>query len=199
MRGENTLPGGLIRLCVLLTVLLALPYFLKGTIVNGDSMLPTLENGDHLLIDKWSYRVGKPQRFDVVVFSYQYKPNTYYIKRVIGLPGETVRISKEGVIYVNGSALVEHYGNAPIEDSGLAANTVTLGEDEYFVLGDNRNFSVDSREPEVGNVRERDIVGKGWFCVLPLKRLGVLDHAEETIRDESRAGGSRQGGTAAAS
>ena len=199
MRGEKTLPGGLIRFVVLLAVLLALPYFLKGTIVSGDSMLPTLKSGDHLLIDKWSYRIGKPQRFDVAVFSYQYKPNTYYIKRIIGLPGETVRISAEGVIYVNGNALVEHYGNAAIEDGGLAANTVTLGEDEYFVLGDNRNSSVDSREPEVGNIRERDIVGKGWLCVLPLERFGVMDHAEETIRDESRAGSRRTGGAAAAS
>ncbi len=185
MRGEKTLPGGLIRLCVLLAVLLMLPYFLKGTIVNGDSMLPTLENGDRLLIDKWSYRFGKPQRFDVVVFSYQYRPNTYYIKRIIGLPGETVRISADGVIYVNESALVEHYGNAPIRDGGLAANTVTLGEDEYFVLGDNRNSSVDSRGPEVGNVRESDIVGRACVCVLPLERLGVLDDAEEIIGDES--------------
>ena len=192
MRGEKTLPGGLIRFAVLLAVLLALPYFLKGTIVSGDSMLPTLKSGDHLLIDKWSYRIGKPQRFDVVVFSYQYKPNTYYIKRIIGLPGETVRISAEGVIYVNGNALVEHYGNAAIEDGGLAANTVTLGED-------NRNSSVRSREQEVGNIRERDIVGKGWLCVLPLERFGVLDHAEETIRDESRAGSRRTGGAAAAS
>lgn len=175
MRGEKTLPGGLIRYCVCVAVLLMLPYFVKLTTVKGDSMLPTLEDGDQLFIDKLSYRIGKPGRFDVVVFSYQYRPNTYYIKRIIALPGETVRISGEGVIYVNEKALVEHYGNAPIQDGGLAANPVTLGDDEYFVLGDNRNFSVDSREPDVGNIKESDIVGRGWWCVLPLKRFGVLE------------------------
>lgn len=169
------IPGGFLVLSTLLIVAIAIPFFLKMTVVKGDSMQPTLEDGDYLLIDRMSYRVGKPHRFDVVMFSYPYKPNTYYIKRVIATPGETVRISADGSIYVNGRVLIEHYGNAPIQDGGLAVNEMTLGGDEYFVLGDNRNFSVDSREPDVGNIRERDIVGRAWLCVLPFQRFGVLE------------------------
>ena len=174
MMKNRRISGSLLILLAVLMLIIVMPYFLKLTTVNGDSMLPTLENGDRLLIDRFSYRIGKPQRFDVVMFSYHYKPNTYYIKRVIALPGETVRINAEGVIYVNGKALVEHYGNAPILDSGLAANEMTLGEDEYFVLGDNRNSSQDSREPDVGNIKESEIVGRGWICLAPFVRFGVL-------------------------
>lgn len=174
MQKKGKMPGALPILFFLLAALIAVPYFLKDTTVNGDSMLPTLKSGDHLLIDQWSYRIGRPERFDIVVFSYQYRPNTYYIKRIIALPGETVRISSEGVIYVNGSALVEHYGNAVIEDGGLATNEITLGDDEYFVLGDNRNSSTDSREPDVANIRESNIVGKAWVCLWPFSRFGVI-------------------------
>ena len=171
---KKRVPGGFLILSAVLLVLLVMPFLVKMTTVHGDSMLSTLADGDHLLIDRLSYRIRKPQRFDVVVFSYQYKPNTYYIKRVIALPGETVRISDDGVIYINGNVLEEHYGNARIMDSGLAAYEITLGEDEYFVLGDNRNSSQDSREPDVGNIKEKDIVGRGWFCLFPFVRFGVL-------------------------
>ena len=174
MTENKRIPGGFLLLSAVLLIVIAMPYFLKLTTVYGDSMSPTFEDRDFLLIDRLSYRIGKPHRFDVVMFSYPYKKNTYYIKRVIALPGETVRISEDGVIYVNGSALIEHYGNEQIQDSGLAANEMTLGEDEYFVLGDNRNLSADSREPDVGNIKESDIVGKGWICVLPFERFGVL-------------------------
>lgn len=174
MRGKR-ISGWFLVFAVLLTVLVALPYFVSVTTVHGESMLPTLADGDRVLIDRFCYRVGEPARFDIVVFSYHYRPNTYYIKRVIALPGETVRIGGDGVIYVNGSALVEHYGNAPIRDSGLASGEITLGADEYFVLGDNRNLSVDSREPDVGNIKKSDIAGRGWLCILPFARFGVLE------------------------
>lgn len=162
-------------MAVVITVIIAVPYFMSITTVHGDSMLPTLKDQDRLLIDRLSYHIGHPARFDVVVFSYHYKPNTYYIKRVIALPGETVRISADGVIYVNGNVLVEHYGNAPMLESGLASGEVTLGADEYFVLGDNRNSSVDSREPDVANIKRSDIVGRGWFCIAPFARFGVIE------------------------
>ncbi len=174
MSENRKYPGGFLLLSAVLAVLLAAPFFVKVTTVRGDSMLPTLEDADRLLINKLSYRIGKPERFDIVMFSYHYKPNTYYIKRVIALPGETVRISADGVIYVNGNALVEHYGNAPMQENGLAANEMTLAEDEYFVLGDNRNVSLDSREPDVGNIKERDIVGKASVRLFPFTRFGVI-------------------------
>lgn len=162
----------LVLLVILVLSQLISRFVIQQTTVHGESMMPALEDGDRLLMDKISYRFRDPKRFEMVVFSYQYKENTYYIKRVIGLPGDTVRISN-GVIYVNGNALVEHYGNEPIEDAGLAATEITLGEDEYFVLGDNRNSSIDSREPSVGNIKRKDIVGRVWFCLTHGENFGV--------------------------
>ncbi len=175
MKKDRRIPGFLLVLLAVPVFVTALSWFVKPTMVKGDSMQPTLEDGDCLLIDRWSYRTGEPKRFDVVVFPYPYRSGTYYIKRVIALPGETIRISGDGDIYVNGRVLIEHYGNGAIQDGGLAANEMTLGEDEYFVLGDNRNSSVDSREPDVGNIRKSDIVGKGWVCLFPFERFGVLE------------------------
>lgn len=160
-------------LAVILCTLFVSHFLIQRTRVNGDSMMPTLYDGDNLVMDKISYRFRKPKRFDIVVFSYHYRENTYYIKRVIALPGETVRI-RNGVIYVNGNALIEHYGNEPVEDGGLATQEITLGEDEYFVLGDNRNSSADSREPSVGNIKRSDIVGRAWLCLTPFERFGIL-------------------------
>lgn len=157
---------------VLLGLLLQVCF--RFTTVHGISMQPFLDDGDCLMINRLSYLIAEPQRFDVIVFSYLYKPDTYYIKRIIGLPNETVRISEDGVIYVNGNVLMEHYGKEKIVDSGLAVNEITLGGDEYFVLGDNRNVSSDSRKPEVGNIKRSDIAGKGWLRILPFGKFGVL-------------------------
>lgn len=148
-------------------------FLIQRTRVNGDSMMPTLYDGDNLIMDKASYYFRDPRRFEMVVFSYQYRENTYYIKRVIALPGETVCI-RDGVIYVNGKALIEHYGNELIEDGGLATQEITLAADEYFVLGDNRNTSVDSRDPSVGNIKKKDIVGRAWLCLTPFARFGFF-------------------------
>lgn len=167
-----------IRKIILFVVILLLArliscFLMQHTTVHGESMQPTLQDGDCLLMDKISYRFRDPKRFDIVVFSYRYKENTYYIKRVIGLPGDTIKISK-GVIYVNGKALVEHYGNDSIQEAGLAAGEIVLGDDEYFVLGDNRNSSIDSREPSVGNIKKANIVGRVWMCLTFGERFGVL-------------------------
>ncbi len=162
-----------ILIAVILCALFVSHFLIQRTRVNGDSMMPTLYDGDNLLVDKISYRFYDPQRFDMVVFSYHYRENTYYIKRIIALPGETVRI-RNGSIYVNGNVLIEHYGNETIEDGGLATQEITLGEDEYFVLGDNRNASADSRDPGVGNIKRTDIVGRAWMCLTPLERFGFF-------------------------
>ncbi len=121
----------------------------QRTEVSGSSMETTLSDKDQLIVDKMTYRFRDPKRYDIVVFPYQYQDNTYYIKRIIGLPGETVQILS-GMVYIDGMRLDEHYGNEIMENPGIAEEPLTLGEDEYFVLGDNRNNSSDSRASDVG-------------------------------------------------
>ena len=144
---------------------LILTYVGQRTEVSGDSMNDTLHDGDSLWIDKLSYRFKDPERFDIVVFPYEEEDETYYIKRIIGLPGETVYIDEDGVIYINDEPLEENYGKEVIEENhrGLAAEAVTLGNDEYFVMGDNRNNSRDSRLSDVGNIHKDKFVGKAVF------------------------------------
>lgn len=150
----------------------------QRTEVDGASMEPTLADGDHLMVDKISYRFHEPERFDIVVFPFQQEENTYYIKRIIGMPGETIQIDEKGNVYVDGKILEEGYGREIIraDRRGLAAEPIKLGEDEYFVMGDNRNNSSDSRVKAVGNVKRKDIVGKAWLRIWPLSRFSVLKH-----------------------
>ena len=138
----------------------------------------TLHNGDNLIVDKLSYRFRDPERFDIIVFPFQYQANTYYIKRIIGLPGETVQIMEDGSIYINDEKMEESYGREVIqpETIGRAAEPIVLGEDEYFVMGDNRNNSSDSRTDIVGNIKREDIIGKAWLRIWPLSDFGVLKH-----------------------
>ena len=147
----------------------------QRTQVNGESMYPALHNKDNLIVDKISYRFSDPRRYDIIVFPYHYKDRTYYIKRVIGLPGETVQI-REGKIYIDGNELIEHFGEEKIEQAALASEPITLGEDEYFVLGDNRNKSDDSRYENVGNLKRNKIVGRAWVRIWPLDRICVVRH-----------------------
>lgn len=149
-------------------------YVAQRTDVNGTSMVPTLENGDQLICDKLTYRFKDPERFDIIIFPYQYADHTYFIKRVIGLPGERVRIDENGIIYINGEVLEEHYGAEVIQYAGLAAEEIQLGDDEYFVLGDNRNVSEDSRYPDVGNIKQADIIGRAIARVYPFSKIGLL-------------------------
>lgn len=150
----------------------------QRTVVDGRSMNPTLNDGDNLIVEKLSYRFSDPKRFDVIVFPPQGAPNEHYIKRIIGLPGETVRIDEEGTIYINGEVLEEdaEYGFETIQDPGRAIEEITLAEDEYFVLGDNRNNSTDSRTEKVGNVKRSTITGRAWLRIWPLSDFGVLKH-----------------------
>ncbi len=163
-------------LAVLLGTYLLITFVGQRTSVSGSSMEPTLSNNDQLILDKISYRFSEPKRFDIIVFPFQYKENTYYVKRVIGLPGETVQIDLEGNIYINGEILEEDYGKEKINFPGLAVEPITLGDDEYFVMGDNRNNSSDSRDPSVGNIRRSNIIGKAWVRIWPLNKFGVLKH-----------------------
>ena len=147
----------------------------QRTYVSGSSMENTLHHGDNLIVDKITYRFKDPSRYDIIVFPFRYEENVYYIKRIIGLPGETIQI-EDGTIYVDGEVLYESYGREVMKSAGLAADPVTLGEDEYFVLGDNRNDSTDSRDPNVGVIHRDEIIGRAWMRIWPLDGIGVLKH-----------------------
>ncbi len=147
----------------------------QRTYVSGSSMESTLSHGDNLIVDKLTYRFSTPKRFDIIVFPFRYEENVYYIKRIIGLPGETIQI-KDGQIYVDGEILEESYGREVMKSAGLAADPITLGDDEYFVLGDNRNDSTDSRDPNVRLIHKDEIIGRAWIRIWPLNKLGVLKH-----------------------
>lgn len=179
-------------LTLVVLVFLVLTYVGNRSGVLGASMEDTLHDGESVWLDKLTYRFQDPQRFDIIVFPFQ-ESDTYFIKRIIGLPGETVYIDPEGTIYIGteetiykkpdgtivneGTVLEEDYGNEPIQESkrGIAAEPVTLGEQEYFVMGDNRNDSKDSRHEEVGPVSRDIIQGKTVFRMWPLNKIGTID------------------------
>lgn len=145
-------------------------YVVQMTGVIGNSMEPELKDGQSVLVNKVIYQRKEPERFDVVVFRYLYKDNEYYVKRIIGLPGETVQITA-GEIYIDGSRLEDPFAATPILNAKRAEKPITLGADEYFVMGDNRNFSSDSRESDVGNVKKVQILGKAVVKLWPLRRI----------------------------
>ena len=176
-----------ITMVVCLSFILA-TYMLGKTTVVGHSMEPTLENDDSLLVDKVSYCFRQPERYDVIVFEPAIaNVSKYYVKRIVGLPGETIQII-DGVVYINGEPLendvIYSFGlkdedGKPVEpekiyNAGLAEKPITLGYDEYFVLGDNRNNSEDSRFSNVGNVKYSAIIGRIWAVSSPCGRMGLV-------------------------
>lgn len=179
---EKPKKGSIIRELIIYAVVIVLcvtavpRYVMQRTKVDGVSMRNTLQDYDNLLVEKVSYYFKDPARFDIITL-YPYgrgKGKDYYIKRIIGLPGENVRIDGN-VIYIDGKPLEEHYGRQKIEDGGSASegDGVTLGDDEYFVMGDNRNESIDSRF-EVGPVKRENIDGHAFFriCSHKIKKNG---------------------------
>ena len=161
---------------ILVLTYVIITYVGQRTSVSGSSMETTLSDGDQLLVDKLSYRFQDPKRFDIIVFPYQYEENVYYIKRIIGLPGETVQV-KDGYVYINGEKLESDiYGKEVMQSAGIAAEPITLGDDEYFVLGDNRNNSSDSRDPSVGILKRKDLLGRAWVRIYPFDKVGVIRH-----------------------
>lgn len=163
-------------LLVFCAAYLIVTYVGQRTQVSGSSMETTLSDGDHLIVDKISYRFHDPERFDIIVFPFQYDMDTYYIKRIIGMPGETVQVDDSGNIYIDGEVLEESYGREIIQSPGRASDPIQLGDDEYFVMGDNRNNSSDSRDPSVGNIHRRDIIGRAFIRIWPLSKFGILKH-----------------------
>lgn len=159
-------------LVIVLCIIFVPRYVIQRTIVDGSSMENTLQNEDNLLVEKLSYHFSSPERFDVIVFyPFGKEDDAYYIKRVIGLPGETIQIVGD-TIYIDGEKLEENYGKDPMTKSGIAKKPLTLGEDEYFVLGDNRTVSEDSRYPEIGPVTRDKIAGRAILRIYPFSEFG---------------------------
>lgn len=173
---KEILYNSLFLLFVLIITLLLVKYVAQRTTVSGSSMEPMIHDGDSLIVDKITYHFRDPERFDIIVFPFEYQQDTYYIKRIIGLPGESVRIDENGNIYINGEILVENYGAEVIDDPGNAYNEIILREDQYFVLGDNRNNSSDSRNPAVGLIHRDRIVGRAWLRIFPFDSFGLIRH-----------------------
>lgn len=172
---KEILSTSLYILTVLIITYLIVKFVGVRTEVIGPSMQPTLYNGDNLIVEKVSYYFHEPERFDVIVFPFKYAEKTHYIKRIIGLPGERVTIDEDGNIYINGEILEESYGKEVIKNPGIASENIYLSDDEYFVLGDNRNDSSDSRDPSVGNIRRRDIIGRAWVRIWPFSEIETID------------------------
>lgn len=157
-----------------LAIVIPIRFFLfQPFIVNGASMEPSFKNGEYLLIDEISYKLRNPKRGEVVVFKYPKDPSYFYIKRIIGLPGETVEIKDQEVkIYnyefPNGKIIKEPY------IKGFTTNPLkmVLGKNEYFVLGDNREHSSDSRS--FGAVPKKNIIGKAWISIYPTKGIEII-------------------------
>lgn len=157
-------------------VVIALAWFLVygfcGQVcILGNSMQPLLDAEDVVLVNRLAYDLGKPKRFDVVVFEREDRQKN--VKRVIGLPGETVQI-KGGLVFIDDELLDAQDNLEQVSLAGMADSPVKLGEDEYFLLGDNRDSSEDSRFANIGNVKQEQIQGKVWFRILPLLKLDLI-------------------------
>ena len=168
---------------LLITITIAASYFITTNVfvktsVSGVSMEPTLREGQVVIVNKFEYHFKKPKRNDVIVYKQSNKEHSYFeLKRVIGLPGETVKI-KNGVVYINDEVIKEKVKTDIIQNGGLAEEGVKLDDNEYFVLGDNRNDSEDSRFASVGNVLKNEILGKAIAIEKPLSLIDSLNLVE---------------------
>lgn len=158
-------------LVAVVLVYLLTNYVVSKNVVHSVSMENTLYEGDTMLLDRISYRFRDVKRGDVICFK-SYGAGENLIKRVIGLPGERILI-KYGSVYIN-SEKYEDDDFGPTDFGGTAGEYIVLGKDEYFVLGDNREKSIDSRYPEIGNVKKDDIIGKAWLLYYPFDRIRII-------------------------
>ena len=149
---KELLDTSIYLLVVLVLTYLVITFVGQRTQVSGSSMETTLSDEDNLIVDKISYRFSEPKRFDIIVFPFEYEEDTYYI---------------------DGEVLEESYGREIMESPGRAWEEITLAEDEYFVLGDNRNHSSDSRDPSVGNIKRKDIIGRAFLRIWPFEKFGI--------------------------
>ena len=168
---------------LLIVITISASYFITTNVfvktsVSGTSMEPTLKEGQVVIVNKLEYYIKSPKRNDVIVYKQSNKEHSYFeIKRVIGLPGETVKI-KNGIVYINDEAMKEKVKTETISNSGLAEEGVKLDDNEYFVLGDNRNDSEDSRFAGIGNVLKNEILGKAVATEKPFSLVDSLNLAD---------------------
>ena len=162
---------------IVLVILIAWTFvYFAGlrTSVVGQSMAKTLNGGDEILVNRFIYKITDPKANDIIVFLPNGNEKShYYVKRVIAVPGDTVLI-QNGAVYVNGELFEEEIEVSSIEEAGIASEEILLDKDEYFVLGDNRNNSEDSRYANIGNIKKEYIIGKAWFRVAPWDGFGFL-------------------------
>lgn len=169
---KSFLKSGLYLLIILAAAYFLVTYVFRKQVVHNVSMQDTLFDGDNFIMDELSYNISDPKRYDIVCFK-SYKEKDLLIKRVIGLPNEKVTIKNEK-IYINDKEIKDIKGLMPPKNAGLAADGVTLSDDEYFVIGDNREESIDSRSENVGNIRRSEIIGKAVFIIYPFDRIGII-------------------------
>ena len=159
---------------LIFAVLTSMMLFQSVT-MQESSREPTLAVGSHYFVNKLAYKTSSPKRGDIIVFRTNGSDDAaLHVRRVIGLPGETIQIVN-GRILINGEAYKEGKDFPSINNPGMAANAITLEAGEYFVLGDNRNNSEDSRYADIGKVNKKYITGKLWFQISPRKEIGLLD------------------------
>ena len=163
---------------LLVSVILAaliIVFVAQSFLVEGSSMEPSFHDGQRLMVEKVSYRFGEPKRGDVVVFRYPSAPRRKFIKRIIGLPGDEITI-KNGFLHINGQRLEEDYINGPTYGTYSAPTfgPVLVPDGHYFVLGDNRRNSDDSRYPDVGFVPRKNLVGRALFVYWPLNQISWI-------------------------
>ena len=161
-----------IIIALIVAMILKYCVFANAVIPTG-SMLNTIQKGDRVIASRLEYKFNEPERFDIAIFKYPDNEKELFVKRIIGLPGETIQI-KDGQILIDGETYQENGEFPGIENAGVAETRVTLGNGEYFVLGDNRNNSEDSRYADMGNVKKRNIIGKVWFIASPWSRFGFV-------------------------
>lgn len=149
-------------------------HVMQRTTVKGSSMTNTLYHEENLLVNKLEYKFADPERYEIVIFHpFGLEKEKLYIKRVYGLPGETIQIKGDD-IYINGEKIEDGFAKNGTKDPGIAEQPITLGEDEYFVLGDNRQGSTDSRDPSVGLVKRENITGHAVLRIWPLSQFGLI-------------------------
>lgn len=176
---ENVLLQGVCKfvidtILVLCTAYTLMSFFCVRTHIIGNSMNDKLKNGQTVLINRVSHAYFKPKRYSIIAFEAPgVNSSRIFVKRVIGLPGETVHI-KDGKVYINDHMLEDDVSTTDILTAGLASEPITLAEDEYFVLGDNRNNSEDSRFSNIAMVKEENIIGNVWLIVSPVKDFKFL-------------------------
>lgn len=187
-KGDEKEKSSFLETIILFAVALVIALLLKNCVfrlyvIDGSSMAETMHDGDLVIVEKVSYYSNEPERFDVVMFDLpgdgEEETTKCLVKRIIGLPGETIQI-KDGQIWIgtgdNLEVMVEGYGQGQVLDrAGIASEPITIGPDEYFVLGDNRSISKDSRNADVGLIKKETIYGKAWLRIWPLSDFGSMD------------------------